>query len=88
MQRHKLEIEAQMSKISLNIKAFEKLVFDIRSDYEKVATEGYCGNCKLYFAIGLSLVEYLNQAQYSKSQMVTCPVCNEENSIKIPSFRV
>jgi hypothetical protein len=87
MHKQKLDIEARMFGISNNLKSFEELVFRIRKDYEKVATEGFCENCKLYFAIGLSVTEYLNQAHFTEQQAVKCPNCKMENSIKIPSFR-
>jgi len=87
MHKQKLDIEARMFGISNNLKSFEELVFRIKKDYEKVATEGFCENCKLYFAIGLSLIEYLNQSHFTEHQTVKCPNCEIENSIKIPSFR-
>lgn len=88
MHLRKLEIEALMFRISKNLKNFEKTRFEYRNYFEKLVTEGFCENCKLYFVMVLPLVQYLKNIPHTNYVTAKCPSCCEDNSIKIPSFRV
>ena len=85
MHKQKLEIERKMFGIANNLRGFEELSFKIRNDYDKLAVEGYCKNCKLYFPLALSLLEY-QVASQGGPMMVTCPKCKVEKAISISSM--
>ncbi len=88
MHLKKLEIEERMYKKLNNFENFEKTRFEIRNDYEKIVIEGFCQNCNLYHVMKLSLVEYLSKVNYREYETRKCPICEKENSIKIPSIRI
>ena len=77
-----------MFGIANNLRGFEEISFKLRNDYDKLATEGYCKNCKLYFPIALSLIEYSQLANHVNLITTRCPNCSVEKSIEIPSFQV
>jgi hypothetical protein len=88
MHIQKLEIERKMFGIANNIKGFEKMVFDLRNDYEKVAAEGYCKYCQLYFPLAFSLLDYVELANFVDNMAITCPECKNNEAIAVPAFRV
>jgi hypothetical protein len=88
MHKQKLEIERKMFGICNNLKGFEKMSFDLRNDYEKIVTEGYCKYCQLYFSLAFSLLEYVELAPFVDQMELTCPECKQEKSLIVPSFPV
>jgi hypothetical protein len=88
MHKQKLEIERKMFGIANNLRGFEELSFKLKNDYDKLATEGYCKNCKLYIPLALSLIEYLQLAYPVNLITTKCPKCGLEKSVEMPFFQV
>jgi hypothetical protein len=88
MHKQKLEIERKMFGVSTNLKGFEKMVFELRNDYENIAAEGFCQRCQLYIPVKLSLLGYLDQTYLVDKITAICPACKVQNSMLIPSFNV
>ena len=83
----KLGIEGLMeSTPPKNIKDFEERRFDLRNNYDVLALEGTCSNCRMPSAISISIIEYMNRIGLtSDNSIVTeCTVCRKNCSIKLP----
>lgn len=85
MHKKKSELERKMYGVSIDIKEFEKMSFELRNDYQIVVAEGHCEICQFYFRLKLSLQEYLNVV--TDQIFGTCPVCKKD-SIAIPLFDI
>jgi hypothetical protein len=83
----KLQIEGLMERRSPNnLKDFEELRYNLRSNYDTIALEGTCSNCHLPSAVPIKIIEYMNRANPSSDNFIVskCTVCGENSPIELP----
>src|SRR6187200_1139617 len=85
----KLDIEEKIEMQAKYSKGFEKMRYDLRGFPELIALEGICTICKLYYPIGMKILEYRDKILHASSDSITlstirCKKCNQDNSIIIP----
>lgn len=83
----KLRIEELMETTPVkNIKDFEELRFDLRSNYDTLALEGTCSNCHLPSAIPIKIIDYMKRVSASLDSFVVtkCTVCSQNCRIDLP----
>ena len=69
-----------------NIKDFEELRFDLRSNYDTLALEGICSSCHLPSAISIKMIDYMMRVSHSSGNSITtrCTVCHKNCPIELP----
>jgi hypothetical protein len=63
---------------------YEEFRFKLRSDYERIAVEGYCEHCKGNQTVALHYLDLKLSPENEKS--VDCPNCNTKGSLLVSSF--
>jgi hypothetical protein len=73
----KLEIEAFHEYKSRNLRSFENIRWQIRTQQNQIALEGYCKSCQQFIPCAVSLLEYFQAIveEPDKSTRVNCPNC-------------
>jgi hypothetical protein len=64
---------------------YEEFRFESINDYEHVALQGYCENCKIKQNMKLRYLD-LKKMSISGGIRVDCPVCKSNKSVTIPKL--
>ena len=64
---------------------YEEFRFESRNDYEHVAIQGYCENCKIKQNLKLHYLD-LRRISINDNKRVDCPVCKSNKSVAIPKL--
>jgi hypothetical protein len=83
----KLDIQRRMDKLATSTKVYEKVRFEVRGDYDKVALEGFCKICDAYFTIDIYILGFRALTMLQTDEEGTkmrCPGCNIEKSLIFP----
>lgn len=80
--------ESKFEKRQENVsREYEEYRFKLRSDYKRIAIEGYCNNCRLKQVIGINYLDIKRiSAARADATNWTCPVCSTKKSLVVPSF--
>jgi hypothetical protein len=74
-------------KLEYVSKEYEAFQFKLRTNYQQIALEGYCRNCKLKRNVALHYLDYIKTVSAaSRDIMVRCTICNMKDSIIIPNL--
>ncbi|MGB6531085.1 MAG: hypothetical protein WBF33_23505 [Candidatus Nitrosopolaris sp.] len=77
---NKLELERRMKLLAKHPQGFEDVRFRSRGNPHIVTVESYCTLCKVYFSLGLDLLDYRERTLDAKNQRshcitTSCPRC-------------
>jgi hypothetical protein len=79
------------SYIPYYISGYEELCFKVRGNPNVLVVEGFCVICKLYFPIGVDLLDYRERMIEDRNEMLdsitrSCIRCNTPNALLIPNL--
>jgi hypothetical protein len=84
----KLAIDTKMGGRSLN-KEYEKLRLKLMGDTERIALEGFCGECQQRSVFSMKIIEYTRRL--ANAHLITlairCPKCNgNQRTLQLPNL--
>ncbi|MFZ0514605.1 MAG: hypothetical protein WAM14_23580, partial [Candidatus Nitrosopolaris sp.] len=68
----KLELERRMKLIAGHPKGYEEMRFKTRISSNILTVEGYCKFCRLYFTLGIDILDYREKIIEEKNEMFGC----------------
>jgi YD repeat-containing protein len=76
----------ELNRISVS-KEYEEFRFELRSDYERIAVQGYCENCKSMQNVALHYLELIRFSRTDNIDIrVDCRACNTKDILLISNF--
>src|SRR5215813_1132665 len=87
----KLELERRMKLIAGHPKGYEEMCFEIRGNPHILAVGGRCVLCRLYFPLGVNLLDYREKIIKDRNEMLDCittkcPGCKISSVLLIPNL--
>lgn len=76
-----------LENLTIHTRGYEEFRFELRSDYEQIALEGYCEVCKGKQSIKLHYSELRKfSGRDGNNVRMDCPTCKTSNSLLVPDF--
>jgi len=82
----KTVVEAKFCNSSLNFRGFEEVLSRCTGNAEELAVEGFCQNCKLYFPLVITTIDYFCLPSHADHMLITCQRCKVPYSMSIRKY--